>query len=821
MDSATNQSTSQVYVPSDPRTHNIDVEFQQLVSNIARAFGQMAQVKGKRATHSYGTVAAGVLNVLNPLDIPEHTLFSPGKAYPVLLRHANIKGFRDDAILDGRGATVRILQGSAHTPLSGLNLEQSIVDILMSTGRSFILGDAVSFGQWVASSMEQRALMLQTFPKIAPIFAEIIRDPESYTQLHYYSETTYNFTSLTGDSFYLRYRLVNHHNPTVDTGWLDPQRVKMPLDFLPRTASDTRPETYLQDDFRQKVQCEGVSYRLQLQLQPIGDSFKANENSKDCTIPWNEADFPFRDVAVLELNQILPDELAEPLEFNPYHAPPELNLILAKTARETASVNHLRSIVYQISANMRKYQTPSSELVDWGILHPPSLLEQYPYTGQPGVDLPGFDPAKPLPARVQPQPRYLTNFGLKLIPAQQLAPTLPKIGIEGALELMGASATTYMPPNLTRTRLDKFSDDFFVERRLYGFNPGKLRRVDGQPWQYLIRYDCSQYVVEPSGILPSQIEARFSFCGQYLHPHSIQFTLNGQHEIQRPDDANWEWGKRLFRCSEFVFQEIQSHLGRTHINIEQYAMAYYRNVVNNPIKLLLEPHFDGLLNINKLGARLINGDEGFIPEASSLKPAEVGSILKEEISSLTYRHWSPRNKALPDRILNNYFDTAAIAMWDILTNYVAQFCVEHRQGIMAHWKEIEAMSAELVTHSLLKPELGTLAIQNLADLQQLCVYAIYHSSFFHSWVNNKQYEDGGDVSYATIGLWDSHHPAYNPLTVAQREAKQVTLLWTLAHVRYNPIMDSNSAALKDAIWQNRHLIEPGIAIADLMMSINI
>jgi linolenate 9R-lipoxygenase len=815
MDSTAVHPLSQAHLTDDPRTQHVDDEFKKLISNIARAFGRTAETRGRRATHSYGTVAQGVLKVLDTLDIPQHAVFSAGKEYPVLLRHANIKGFRDDAILDGRGATVRILAGEAHA--SQLDLNQGIVDILMSTGRSFILGEAASFARWVASPMPARAAMLQEFPKITPIFQEIIRDPDSYTQLHYYSETTYNFTGLDQQSFFLRYRLINRRDPAADTGWLDPKDVKLPLDYLPRIASDTRPETYLQDEFRQRVRQEGVNYLLQIQLQPISTDEAVNERAKDCTIPWEEADYPFHDVAVLDLAHILPDELAEPLEFNPYHAPPELGLILARSARETASVNHLRSVVYQISANMRKYQTPSASLVDWGAAQQPSLAQQYPYGAE---GLPTFDAAQPLPARVQPKPRYWANFGLKLIPNQMLDPALPELGIAGVLDVMGPSVTTYMPPNLTRTRLDKFSDEFFVERRLNGFNPGKLNRVTDQPWQYEVRYDCSRYGVEPAGILPSLITARFTLGEQCLHPHSIEFTLNGKTETQRPGDGDWQWSKRLFFCAEFVFQEIQSHLGRTHMNLDQYAMAYYRNVVNHPIHLLLEPHLEGLLNINKLGAKLIKGETGFIPEASSLTSQEVDAVLREEVSCLSYR-WHPRSQVLPDPVLNNHFDRAAIAMWTLLEQYVAGFFAAHQAGIEAHWSEIEAMSHDLVTHSILRPELGTLEIKNHSDLQQLCVYVIYLSSFFHSWVNNKQYEDGGDVSYATIGLWDTHNPAYDPQRVAQREARQVTLLWTLSHVRYNPIMDVGPAALKDLIWQQRAQIEPGIAIADLMMSTNI
>jgi linolenate 9R-lipoxygenase len=222
-----------------------------------------------------------------------------------------------------------------------------------------------------------------------------------------------------------------------------------------------------------------------------------------------------------------------------------------------------------------------------------------------------------------------------------------------------------------------------------------------------------------------------------------------------------------------------------------------------------------------LGAGLIKGPTGFIPEASSLDPTEVDQLLIEEIKTLNYHTWSPRVQALSDRISNNYFDRAALTMWSILTQYVGTFFRRHQAGIQAHWSEIEQMSADLVTHSILKPELGTLKISDLADLQRLCVYVIYLSSFFHSWVNNKQYEDGGDISYAAIGLWDTYHPAYDPIVVTQRNGQQVILLWTLSHVRYNPIMDAGPAELKDMLWMQRELIEPGIPLDAIMMSTNI
>ena len=448
------------------------------------------------------------------------------------------------------------------------------------------------------------------------------------------------------------------------------------------------------------------------------------------------------------------------------------------------------------------------------------LKQDFPYLAD--RELPRFDPTVELPKRVTPNIRLATNIGLHAIPAQKVPPTDLLVGIAGITEfLQKAPSPTLMPANLTRTRPDKFADSFFVERRLNGFNPGKFNLVTNKPWRYVIRYDCSKYQVKPSGILPSVIEARFVVKSRSLNVHSIEYKLHGETVTNYPGDSGWYWAKQLFRGAEFVIQEAQSHLARTHLNVEQYAMAYYRNVVNHPIRELLEPHFEGLLNVNKLGANIIFGETGIIPECSVLNAKQVEDLLIEEVGSLSYKTWSPLTQMLHDPIANNYFDRAAFAVWEIMQIYVSDFFDRNSEEISKLWSEIENMSRDLVEHSILKPELGTLAITNVEDLKKLCVYVIYTSSFLHSWVNYKQYEDGGDVDYAALGLWDDKDPAYNAAAVIEHQIKQVLITWTLSNVKYNPIMENGSKLLKDLLWMRRHEIEPGIPLGNIMMSIHI
>jgi histone deacetylase complex regulatory component SIN3 len=42
--------------------------------------------------------------------------------------------------------------------------------------------------------------------------------------------------------------------------------------------------------------------------------------------------------------------------------------------------------------------------------------------------------------------------------------------------------------------------------------------------------------------------------------------------------------------------------------------------------------------------------------------------------------------------------------------------------------------------------------QGIENLKQVARYVIMHSTFMHSWANNQQQDDGGEVKYASLGI---------------------------------------------------------------------
>lgn len=92
----------------------------------------------------------------------------------------------------------------------------------------------------------------------------------------------------------------------------------------------------------------------QIQLAAVPDSPTERNRLLDATRPWDERVSPWRRLGVLRLYAALtdPDDAARArfgteLGFNPWHAPPGLGMPLATSARQCASLAHMRSVVYQ------------------------------------------------------------------------------------------------------------------------------------------------------------------------------------------------------------------------------------------------------------------------------------------------------------------------------------------------------------------------------------------------------------------------------------------------------------------------------------------
>jgi hypothetical protein len=202
--------------------------------------------------------------------------------------------------------------------------------------------------------------------------------------------------------------------------------------------------------------------------------------------------------------------------------------------------------------------------------------------------------------------------------------------------------------------------------------------------------------------------------------------------------------------------------------------------------------------IDRFGNRIMFEAGGYIPRASAMTHDGVRQRVRDLLGVQDWKHWEPMTSLSEAHT----YPRAEKAYWEMLGDYLDRYFDENIEGIREHWYEVHCFSRDLVKNSVplfnsdvdmdaLDKNQRALARQRLewyqaryhidsssprdtvdgelkvlspithsdelkpADLKSLksaCRYIIMMSTFMHSWVNEHQYEDIGEVLYNCLGL---------------------------------------------------------------------
>lgn len=250
-------------------------------------------------------------------------------------------------------------------------------------------------------------------------------------------------------------------------------------------------------------------------------------------------------------------------------------------------------------------------------------------------------------------------------------------------------------------------------------------------------------------------------------------------------DPDFSQAIRSFLTAYLAEGEVAEHLGAGHLNTEQYAVAAFRHLRNNPVKNILFPHLRNAIIINNEGAKIIFGPTGALTVTTALTADGVEKRLSDKLGSMDWHDYAPRAPISSE----HQFAEIANLYWHALKKWVRTFVKENQVEIERNWIEIKRMSDDLVRHSIPYQPLHNKDSKVWVDLSeidasnesrltidgvlksvrpitmtsvpqerdwerliQVCTYAIYHATFWHSWVHNKQTEDAGDWRYGVLGL---------------------------------------------------------------------
>lgn len=760
-----------------------------------------------RMSHENGIVARGRVKLVDDPRFPSHPFFSSGREFPCRLRHASVS-YQDDAALVVRGSALKFADTDFESPLDLLMNSGE-------TAPFYDAWTFVQFMYLTVRGRNPHAVRyMKKYPLAARgVQVSLRRDPESFARMSYYSKTPFLFDAHDGVLRYVKFRLLPEHDGP-ESGIPDATSLQRPWEQQP-LPGETRSQNYLKDEYRSRVEREGARYHLQLQLHQSdsGDLREVVLNASiawdDETHPWYDlATVEIDEVLSYEdgnRSRFTPSNhppsmgFIQPLSI---HDPPSLDLLRQRGiwARRARLLGYRLFGMPAQSTDVRvnpakiehtAFVLPSSDTV---LLPQNESAEgrrarQQELEAARGLYQWGGDPSLPPCVRSVPKKEQFSD--------EKDARLLWDLGAT-ALDL-GLGALERLAPRHHHAALDEFRwlypirpiptvsqrferDDEFGRQRLAGVNPvliercreipdhfpvddalvrgllcegdslesavaeGRLylndyRSIDGLPvkdGRYVSAPLCLLYVDASSRLVPIAIQL-----GQTPDVGPV-FT---------PKDSRWLWlsAKTWVQAADAQYHESSSHLLRTHMVMEPFAVATARQLsTRHPVGALLRPHFHDTMAINHSARTSMLAPGGAIDQTMAL--GAEGSL---EAAKRSYAEWrfdrydlvtDLRTRGVDDSDLlpGYHYRDDALLVWAAIDEFVGAMidCAYASNAVVAADPELREWARELASSEGGRvqglPNGGVLRTR--ADLRQVVAQVIFTCSAEHASVNNGQYE---------------------------------------------------------------------------------
>lgn len=371
------------------------------------------------------------------------------------------------------------------------------------------------------------------------------------------------------------------------------------------------------------------------------------------------------------------------------------------------------------------------------------------------------------------------------------------------------------PMNLT-TCIEKHlpgytrGDDWFGERMMNGMNRGTFQPDPKKKGHYWIHYFGKCWYDSNEVYALPDVDILFKLKKNGL-PEPVEIHLTGalsSHEhdpwkkrVYTPkDEPDWTYAKRVARVNGAFNTEVEEHFAGTHLNSEQFAVACYRNLKLNPVAALLMPHLKEVSLIDHAADKTLIG--GYIAAATALTKEGLEQRTRDIMGMQDWKHWKPMT---PISEAHTCAQAEAL-FWGVVSDYVDRFVEDWKDEIQKHWYEIYCFSEDLVNHAVpvafsaprdappkgakwkaladrrfeyycqqysFDPTLERPVVngerkaisritsaksfkdagkEDWQNLKDACRYAIMMATYMHTWINEHQYDDLGEILYSCGGL---------------------------------------------------------------------
>jgi arachidonate 15-lipoxygenase len=229
-------------------------------------------------------------------------------------------------------------------------------------------------------------------------------------------------------------------------------------------------------------------------------------------------------------------------------------------------------------------------------------------------------------------------------------------------------------------------------------------------------------------------------CRQQPGPDNPIFT---------PDDGyNWRIAKTIVEIADGNYHQAVTHLGRTHLTVEPFAVAAHRQLSpRHPLFVLLQTHFDGTMAINHMARTMLISPGGVVDKllAGTIN-ASLG-LAARGVQNHAFKDLLPpesfRSRGVADTsIIANYsYRDDALLFWDAVRNWVASYlqCFYRSDAEVVADPEVAAWLSEVVSPSGGRLR-GVEPARTLAELVDVTALVIFTASVQHAAVNFPQYD---------------------------------------------------------------------------------
>jgi arachidonate 15-lipoxygenase len=215
-----------------------------------------------------------------------------------------------------------------------------------------------------------------------------------------------------------------------------------------------------------------------------------------------------------------------------------------------------------------------------------------------------------------------------------------------------------------------------------------------------------------------------------------------------PDGTAWTIAKNVVQVADGNYHQTITHLGRTHLFIEPFAIAAHRQLASNhPLALLLTPHFQFTLSINDVAYKYLVNDGGPVDEllAGTIE-ATRGLTAKGVATHRVDQAALPlalkaRGVEDPSVFPDYPYRDDATLYWDAVSRWVTDYVSIYypTDAEVVQDTELAAFVAD-VSSSDGGRIAGVPPIKTVAALADLATLVIFTASVQHAAVNFPQYD---------------------------------------------------------------------------------